>query len=154
MLRDVPTEVHPLYSVFLGHLFQCIFQWSDEDLELLKSANANRAANAVTGATSGPESYSGALKRALNDISMDVLGRKLPLSAKNVGIYTGEFEFEWSTSTIRQVLRDDTVEEDVPQPAPEPLSDLDCGSYGCKDKHSCSLKVKILYVHYRLRLCI
>ena len=32
------TESHPLYGVFLGRLSQCIFQWSKEDLDLLKSA--------------------------------------------------------------------------------------------------------------------
>lgn len=32
------TEAHPLYSVFLSRLSQCIFQWSEEDLALLKSA--------------------------------------------------------------------------------------------------------------------
>ena len=32
------TEAHPLYSVFLSRLSQCIFQWSEEDLNLLKSA--------------------------------------------------------------------------------------------------------------------
>ena len=32
------AEAHPLYSVFVGRLSQCIFQWSKEDLDLLKSA--------------------------------------------------------------------------------------------------------------------
>lgn len=32
------TEAHPLYGVFLGRLSQCIFQWSKEDLDLLKKA--------------------------------------------------------------------------------------------------------------------
>ncbi len=32
------TESHPLYGVFLGRLSQCIFEWSNEDLELLKRA--------------------------------------------------------------------------------------------------------------------
>lgn len=36
------TEAHPLYSVFLSHLSQCIFQWSKEDLALLKSAKRSQ----------------------------------------------------------------------------------------------------------------
>ena len=32
------TEFHPLYAVFLGHLSQCIFEWSNADLQLLKHA--------------------------------------------------------------------------------------------------------------------
>ena len=32
------TEAHPLYSVFLSRLSQCIFQWCKDDLDLLKSA--------------------------------------------------------------------------------------------------------------------
>ena len=32
------SEAHPLYGVFLSRLSQCIFQWSEEDLNLLKSA--------------------------------------------------------------------------------------------------------------------
>lgn len=34
------TEAHPLYGVFLGRLSECIFQWSKEDLELLKKAKS------------------------------------------------------------------------------------------------------------------
>ena len=34
----VTTEAHPLYGVFMSRLARCIFQWSDEDLKLLKSA--------------------------------------------------------------------------------------------------------------------
>ncbi|KAK3726392.1 hypothetical protein QZH41_016260, partial [Actinostola sp. cb2023] len=36
------TESHPLYSVFLCRLSQCIFQWSNEDLSLLKSAKKSQ----------------------------------------------------------------------------------------------------------------
>ena len=35
------TEAHPLYGVFLGRLSHCIFQWSKEDLELLKKAKGS-----------------------------------------------------------------------------------------------------------------
>ena len=35
------TEAHPLYGVFLGWLSQCIFQWSKEDLDLLKMAKGS-----------------------------------------------------------------------------------------------------------------
>ena len=36
------TEAHPLYSVFLSRLSQCIFQWSKQDLDLLKSAKRSQ----------------------------------------------------------------------------------------------------------------
>ena len=36
------TESHPLYGVFLGRLSQCIFEWSKEDLELLKRAKCSQ----------------------------------------------------------------------------------------------------------------
>ena len=32
------TESHPMYAIFLGRLSQCIFAWSQEDLQLLKHA--------------------------------------------------------------------------------------------------------------------
>lgn len=32
------TESHPMYAIFLGRLSQCIFEWSQEDLQLLKHA--------------------------------------------------------------------------------------------------------------------
>ena len=36
------TEAHPLYSVFLSRLSQCIFQWCKDDLDLLKSAKKSK----------------------------------------------------------------------------------------------------------------
>ena len=36
----VTTESHPLYATFMAQLSQCIFEWSDEDLKLLKKAKA------------------------------------------------------------------------------------------------------------------
>lgn len=36
------TESHPLYGVFLGCLSQCIFEWSKEDLELLKHVKCSQ----------------------------------------------------------------------------------------------------------------
>lgn len=34
----VTTESHPLYGVFMGHLFNCIFEWDVEDVNLLMKA--------------------------------------------------------------------------------------------------------------------
>ena len=34
------TESHPLYPTFMAQLSQCIFEWSCEDLNLLKKAKA------------------------------------------------------------------------------------------------------------------
>ena len=39
------TEAHPLYGVFFGHLSQCIFEWSSDDLELLKKAKEGELRN-------------------------------------------------------------------------------------------------------------
>ncbi|XP_066300424.1 uncharacterized protein [Branchiostoma lanceolatum] len=35
------TEAHPLYGIFMGRLSQCIFEWSQEDLQQLKEAKRN-----------------------------------------------------------------------------------------------------------------
>ena len=37
---SVTTESHPLNATFMAQLSQCIFEWSDEDLKLLKKAKA------------------------------------------------------------------------------------------------------------------
>ena len=39
------AEAHPLYSVFLSRLSQCILQWSKEGLDLLKSAKRRQLQN-------------------------------------------------------------------------------------------------------------
>lgn len=39
------TESHPLYGTFMARLSQCIFEWSSEDLTLLKRAKAGELAN-------------------------------------------------------------------------------------------------------------
>ena len=46
------TESHPLYAVFLGRLSQCLFEWSKEDLELLK--RAKRCELKKSGVTADP----------------------------------------------------------------------------------------------------
>lgn len=39
------TESHPLYGTFMARLSQCIFEWSSEDLTLLKRAKAGELVN-------------------------------------------------------------------------------------------------------------
>ena len=36
----VTTEAHPLYATFMGRISNCIFEWSAEDFQKLKSAKA------------------------------------------------------------------------------------------------------------------
>ena len=38
------TDSHPLYGTFIARLSQCIFEWSGEDLNLLKRAKAAQVA--------------------------------------------------------------------------------------------------------------
>lgn len=32
------TDKHPLYSIFMGKLSQCVFKWDEDDLQLLTTA--------------------------------------------------------------------------------------------------------------------
>ena len=89
--------------------------------------NADRASNAVSTVSKGPESYSGSLMQAVNKLSEDVLGKRITSDVQNVGIYTGELiAVEYLYSQTGEILKDNTLEdEDVQQPEAEPLSDID-----------------------------
>jgi len=39
------TDSHPLYGTFMARLSQCIFEWSSEDLTLLKKAKTGELLN-------------------------------------------------------------------------------------------------------------
>lgn len=52
--------------------------------------NANRASDAVSSSTKGPETYSGALYHSLNEFGDDVLGKNINPDVANVGIYPSE----------------------------------------------------------------
>lgn len=88
--------------------------------------NADRATSAVSRVTTGPETYSGALYQAVNELSEDVLGKELKPDVQKVGIYTGEcIGVEYLYNQTGEVLKENTLEEDVEQPGEEPLSDVD-----------------------------
>ena len=98
-------------------------------LEGLMRWNADRASDAVSTTTKGPETYSGALYHSLNALSDDVLGKKINPDVPNIGIYTGEcIGVEYLFKQTGEVLKEDNLEEEeeeVQQPDEEPLSDVD-----------------------------
>ena len=95
-------------------------------LDGLMRWNADRTRAAVSSSESGPESYSGILIQAVNELSEDVLGRKIKSNVESVGIYTGEqIGVEYLYSQTGEILKDNTLEdEDVRPPREEPLSDI------------------------------
>ena len=60
-------------------------------LEGLARWNEDRAASAVTGTSSGLQTYCGSLVHALNDLSQKTLGLKLVPDFKHPSKYTGIF---------------------------------------------------------------
>ena len=96
-------------------------------LEGLMRRTADRASDAVSTTTKGPETYSGALYHFLNALSDDVLGKKVNPDVPNIGIYTGEcIGVECLFKQTGEVLKEDNLEEEeVQQPDDEPLSDVD-----------------------------
>ena len=104
------SDVH-----FQAYLLDGLMRW-----------NADRTRAAVSSSESGPESYSGILIQAVNELSEDVLGRKIKSNVQSVGIYTGEqIGVEYLYSQTGEILKDNTLEdEDVRSPREEPLSDI------------------------------
>lgn len=77
-------------------------------LEGLLRWNANRASDAVSSSTKGPETYSGALYHSLNELGDDVLGKDINPDVANVGIYTSEcigVEYVFKVSKVSKFLR-------------------------------------------------
>ncbi|CAH3152837.1 unnamed protein product, partial [Pocillopora meandrina] len=59
-------------------------------LDGLMRWNSDHASAAVSSTELGPESYSGLLIHAVNELSEDVLGKKIKPNVQNIGIYTGK----------------------------------------------------------------
>ena len=82
--------------------------------------------DAVSTAAKGPESYNGSLVQAVNELSEDVLGKKIKSNVQKIGVYTGELiGVEYLYSQTGEILKNSTLEEDnAQQPEEEPLSDI------------------------------
>ena len=95
-------------------------------LDGLMRWNSDRASAAVSSTELGPESYSGLLIHAVNELSEDVLGKKVKPNVQNIGIYTGEMiGVEYLFNQTGEILKDNTlVNEDMTQQEEEPLSDV------------------------------
>ena len=95
-------------------------------LDGLMRWNADRASAAVSSTQSGPESYSGLLIQAVNELSEDVLGKKMKSNVQNIGIHTGEMiGVEYLFNQTGEILKDNNLEdEDLRPDREEPLSDI------------------------------
>ena len=100
---------------FQAYLLHALMRW-----------NADRASAAVSSTESGPESYSGLLIQAENELSEHVLGKKIKSNVQNIGIHTGEMVgVEYLFNQTGEILKDDTLEdEDLRPEREEPLSDI------------------------------
>ena len=92
-------------------------------LDGLMRCNSDHASAAVSITELGPESYSGLLIHAVNELSEDVLGKKIKPNVQNIGIYTGEMTgVEYLFNQTGEILKDNTLEdEDMIQQEEEPL---------------------------------
>lgn len=88
--------------------------------------NAKCALAAVSSTESGPESYSGILIQAVNELSEDVLGKKMKSNVQNIELYRGELiGVEYLYNQTGESLKENTLEdEDVRPPREELLSDI------------------------------
>ena len=84
------------------------------------------ASAAVSSTQSGPESYSGLLIQAVNELSEDVLGKKMKSNVQNIGIHMGEMiGVEYLFNQTGEILKDNNLEdEDLRPDREEPLSDI------------------------------
>ena len=110
ILGTSASDIH-----FQAYLLDGLMRW-----------NSDRASAAVSITELGPESYSGLLIHAVNELSEDVLGKKVKPNVQNIGIYTGEMiGVEYLFNQTGEILKDNTlVNEDMTQQEEEPLSDV------------------------------
>ena len=110
ILGTSASDIH-----FQAYLLDGLMRW-----------NSDRASAAVSSTELGPESYSGLLIHAVNELSEDVLGKKVKPNVQNIGIYTGEMiGVEYLFNQTGEILKDNTlVNEDMTQQEEEPLSDV------------------------------
>ena len=110
ILGTSASDIH-----FQAYLLDGLMRW-----------NSDRASAAVSITELGPESYNGLLIHAVNELSEDVLGKKVKPNVQNIGIYTGEMiGVEYLFNQTGEILKDNTlVNEDMTQQEEEPLSDV------------------------------
>ena len=110
ILGTSASDIH-----FQAYLLDGLMRW-----------NSDLASAAVSSTELGPESYSGLLIHAVNELSEDVLGKKVKPNVQNIGIYTGEMiGVEYLFNQTGEILKDNTlVNEDMTQQEEEPLSDV------------------------------
>ena len=110
ILGTSASDIH-----FQAYLLDGLMRW-----------NSDRASAAVSITELGPESYSGLLIHAVNELSEDVLGKKIKPNVQNIGIYTGEMTgVEYLFNQTGEILKDNTLEdEDMMPQGEEPLSDV------------------------------
>lgn len=110
ILGTSASDIH-----FQAYLLDGLMRW-----------NSDRASAAVSSTELGPESYNGLLIHAVNELSEDVLGKKVKPNVQNIGIYTGEMiGVEYLFNQTGEILKDNTlVDEDMTQQEEEPLSDV------------------------------
>ena len=110
ILGTSASDIH-----FQAYLLDGLMRW-----------NSDHSSAAVSSTELGPESYSGLLIHAVNELSEDVLGKKVKPNVQNIGIYTGEMiGVEYLFNQTGEILKDNTlVNEDMTQQEEEPLSDV------------------------------
>ena len=110
ILGTSASDIH-----FQAYLLDGLMRW-----------NSDHASAAVSSTELGPESYSGLLIHAVNELSEDVLGKKVKPNVQNIGIYTGEMiGVEYLFNQTGEILKDNTLlDEDMTQQEEEPLSDV------------------------------
>ena len=110
ILGTSASDIH-----FQAYLLDGLMRW-----------NSDHSSAAVSSTELGPESYNGLLIHAVNELSEDVLGKKVKPNVQNIGIYTGEMiGVEYLFNQTGEILKDNTLlDEDMTQQEEEPLSDV------------------------------
>ena len=123
-MSQIPQSI-TLFSFILGTSASDI-HFQAYLLDGLMRWNSDHASAAVSSTELGPESYSGLLIHAVNELSEDVLGKKVKPNVQNIGIYTGEMiGVEYLFNQTGEILKDNTLlDEDMTQQEEEPLSDV------------------------------
>lgn len=132
--NDISAKTQHIPNTFVYKMFLFFFSGTSASdihfkaylLDGLMRWNADRASAAVSSTQSGPESYSGLLIQAVNELSEDVLGKKMKSNVQNIGIHTGEMiGVEYLFNQTGEILKDNNLEdEDLRPDREEPLSDI------------------------------
>lgn len=101
-------------------------------MEGLGRWNADRVESAISDDTPGPDTYSGSLMKAANDLSVSLFGKKIKRE-KEVGVYTGELiGVEYLFSQTGKVLESITNDDEEMDIGTQRLSDIEQGE--CVDE--------------------